>query len=165
MMGQELKHNSKIGIVQDASVLNVKVLLEQANSELITRVLAASDPNSATEPRTAKNRMKIEVRLASDMDQTLEGGKPQLYAKADLKAPGTQVMQPAGQEAAPDPKDPTKLRSPEFEVDVPVSNPGEKFVTGQTAYVHFKLGWEPVAYRWYRRVLQVLQSRPSSPLV
>ena len=49
--------------------------------------------------------------------------------------------------------------------DVPVSNPGEKFVTGQTAYVHFKLGWEPVAYRWYRRVLQVLQSRPSSPLI
>jgi putative peptide zinc metalloprotease protein len=164
MVGRHLERGTQVGTVQDAKYLTVKILLEQNNSGLVTRLLK----NKATEKAGIKpaQELKTEIRLASDIGNVLDGGTPFPVSAGSQKPPGEAVLQAAGGEQPSDPRDPKKLQSDEFEVDVPVTNPPDKnYVTGQKAYVQFKLGKEPLMYRWYRRVLQVLQSRPSSPLV
>ena len=44
-------------------------------------------------------------------------------------------------------------------------SPDGKYVVGQKAYVHFKLGKQPLVWQWYRKALQILQTKPANPLV
>ena len=53
----------------------------------------------------------------------------------------------------------------EFEIDIPVDNPGEQFVPGQKAWVRFKLEKRPLYWQWYRKLLQLLQTKQANPLV
>lgn len=156
MMGAHLATTNKVGVVQDDRQLTLKVLLEQNNSQLVIRRM--------NNPKTASS-FKTEIRLASDLDNIMVGGRPNAYpSTAKLRLPA--VTNAGGEATQADPKDPEKTLNEEFEVDVPVANPPDKqYVTGQKAYVRFKLGKEPVMWRWYREVLQILQSKPASPLV
>ena len=158
MIGRFMAHNTEIGTIQEDSSLNVRVMLEQENSQLITRLMDAKDP-------AVRAKLKTQIRLASAIDDILEGGTLHAVGGGDYTSIHPSLTQLGGNDAPPDPKDPKKTRTEQFEIDVPVANPNEKYVIGQTAHVRFKLGKEPVIHRWYRRILQVLQTRPSSPLV
>lgn len=170
VMNRFFQQGELIGSVINDATLNLRTLLPQDDSEVVTKGLQGK-----TQPR-------VLVRLVSDMKTVLTGGKPHLYTAATDKPIHEGVITSmTGEEAPLNPRDPTKLEHDEFEVDVPLNNPvvtdssgnpvlgpegrpQHKYVPGQKAYVRFKLGKEPLYWQWGRKLLQIIQERPASPL-
>jgi len=110
-------------------------------------------------------KLRTEIRLTSDVDTVLVVDRPHKVGAATTKPPHPGVTTAGGEEYAVDPKDPNKLQSDQFEIDVPLANPDKKYVVGQKAYVRFKLDKRPLGWQWYRRILQIIQTKPTNPLV
>ena len=70
-----------------------------------------------------------------------------------------------GEDVQANPQHPDKLMNDEFEIDVPVDNAEGKLVPGQKAWVRFKLAKRPLYWQWYRKLLQLLQTKQANPLV
>jgi putative peptide zinc metalloprotease protein len=140
--GRYLQKGQQICSIARADELTVKVLLQQAESQLIMGRVN-----------------KTAVRFAGDLSTVVPAGAPQPIGEATLDLPSPAVAQPAGEEEPVDPKDPTKAQTEQFEVDVPVSNPGTTYYPGQRAYVQFTLDSTPLFVQWKRRFLQVLQTK------
>jgi putative peptide zinc metalloprotease protein len=153
--GRFLKQGDQIGTVSQSDRFTVRVLLEQNQSGMVTRELNAKAP------------IVVKIRLASDISSVLDGGTPFPIPAGTMHAPHPSVMSDGGEEtpSAHDPRDPTRLMNDEFEVDIPLDNPGQKYVAGQKAYVRFKLAKQPLYWQWTRRLLQLIQTKPASPLV
>ena len=157
IMGRYVKPGEEIAQVLDARMLNLRVLAEQNQAGIIVR------KDSRNKEGGAEN-VKTEVRLASDIGTVLTGGIPRLLpSPTDEAIPG--LNNTTGEEQQVDPKHPNKLQTPQFEIDVPVDNAANAYVPGQKAWVRFKLGRQPLAWQWYRRVLQLIQTKQASPLV
>ncbi len=156
LMGIRLDHGKEVGTVIDSDRLNIRVLLEQNESQLITSIM----DNDAK-----AKKLRTEIRLTSDIDTVLVGERPHKVGAATTKPPHPGVTTAGGEEYAVDPKDPNKLQSDQFEIDVPLANPDKKYVVGQKAYVRFKLDKRPLGWQWYRRILQIIQTKPTNPLV
>ncbi|MDB5290283.1 MAG: Peptidase, family [Phycisphaerales bacterium] len=153
--GRYYRQGDDVGTVARDDRLNIRVLLEQNQSGLVTGEI------------TGKSAPVVKIRLASDISSELDGGRPRAVGAATNRAPHESLTNAGGEEtqSAHDPRDPTKLLTDEFEVDVPLDNSAGKYVAGQKAYVRFKLAKKPLYWQWSRRVLQLLQTRPASPLV
>ncbi len=164
LVGQRLDYGKQVATIIQPNELNVRVLLEQDESELVTRKMREDDDARAADPQ-ATPKLRSEIRLVSDVDTTLVGGAPHRVGAATTKPPHPGLTVAGGEDHPVDPRDPTKLQSDQFEIDVPVPNPDGKYVVGQKAYVHFKLGKQPLVWQWYRKALQILQTKPQNPLV
>jgi putative peptide zinc metalloprotease protein len=140
--GRYLQKGQQICTIARADELTVKVLLQQAESQLIMGRVN-----------------KTAVRFAGDLGTVVSAGAPRPMGAAKLDLPSPAVAQPAGEEEPVDPKDPTKSQTEQFEVDVPVQNPSAKYYPGQRAYVRFTLDRTPLFVQWKRRFLQVLQTK------
>jgi putative peptide zinc metalloprotease protein len=143
-VGRYFQKGQEICQVVRTDELTVKVLLQQGESELVMDRVN----------QTA-------VRFAGDIGTVVPAGAPRPIGAATRDLPSPAVAQPAGEDQPVDPKDPTKSQTDEFEVDVPVTNPGGKYFPGQRVYVRFTLDRQPLFEQWKRRVLQILQTRNS----
>ncbi|HWE03198.1 MAG TPA: site-2 protease family protein [Tepidisphaeraceae bacterium] len=158
MGGKYLKQGDDIGSVIQADNFVIRVLLEQKESGVIVR-------KDSKNPSGLAENVDAWIRLASDVGTPLKGGAPQLNPYATDKSPGAAVTNQSGEEAAVNPQHPEKLMTDEFEIDVPMQNPGMKYVPGQKAWVRFKLGKQPLSWQWWRKILQLIQTKQASPLV
>ena len=140
--GRYLQKGQQICTIARSDDLTVKVLLQQAESELIMGRVN-----------------KTAVRFAGDLGTVVPAGAPRPIAAATLDLPSPAVAQPGGEEEPVDPKDPTKAQTEQFEVDVPVVNPSGRYYPGQRVYVRFTLDNTPLFVQWKRRFLQVLQTK------
>ena len=156
--GRYLHQGEEIGSVVRYDQLNVRVMLEQNDVGVITR-------EDAQNPTGDVSKVKAKVRLAADINTELQGGPPHLFTQATDKPVHASLTQIGGQDKPVNPQHPDKMMSEEFEIDVPVDNSSGKYVPGQTAYVRFKLAKQPLWWQWYRKVLQLIQTKQQSPLV
>jgi putative peptide zinc metalloprotease protein len=157
MTGRFLKPGEEIAEILDPRMLNMRVLTDQKEAGVIVRKDARNLAGGA-------ENVKTEVRLTSDIGSVLTGGVPHMKPQALFEIP-PELTSATGEEYQVDPKHPNKLIVPQFEIDVPVDNSVANYVPGQKAWVRFKLGRQPLAWQWYRRVLQLIQTKQASPLV
>jgi len=158
MADKYVKTGEEIAMVIDPEHLNIRVLLEQKESGVITHI-------DSKNPTGDVEKVATEIRLASDISTVMYGGKPLLRPAATDESINPSLTQHGGEDIQANPQHPNKLMNPEFEIDVPLANPGSKYVPGQKAWVRFKLGRQPLYWQWGRKVLQILQTKPASPLV
>ena len=155
--GRYIKNGQEFATVIDPSRLNLRVQTEQKEIGVLTR-------KDARNPLGRVEDLHTEARLISDINTVLYGEHPHLLIQGNTDAIKG-LNNTTGEEMQVDPRHPDKLMNPEFEIDVPVANPGGKYVPGQKAWVRFKLAKQPLYWQWYRRTLQLLQTKQSSPLV
>jgi hypothetical protein len=87
--------------------------------------------------------------------------------EATFKVSHPSQTQRGGSDLAPDPTDKTGLGLKEsaFEVVATVSNPDQKYLPGQRAYLRLKLQHRPLIWQWTRRFLQLISTHQENPLV
>ncbi|HET6250101.1 MAG TPA: site-2 protease family protein, partial [Tepidisphaeraceae bacterium] len=157
MSGRYLETGKEIAVVMDPSRLMLRLLTEQKEIGVLTS-------KDSRNPEGRIEDLHAEARLAADVGTVLYGERPQLQVQATTKAI-TSLNNLTGEEPQVDPKHPDKLMNPEFEIDVPVVNPGGRYVPGQKAWVRFKLAPRSLLWQGYRRLQQLLQTKQASPLV
>jgi putative peptide zinc metalloprotease protein len=161
MPGMYVPRGQEICIVAQMDRLVVKAVLEQQEAELAAEFerraaghIAADQPNP-----------DVEVRLVGHVRQLVHGmGEPLLVPAAQSTLPHPSLGHSGGGDIPVNPKDPNGRTSlvPEFEMRVDLANPGGAYLPGQRAYLRFNLAKRPLIWQWYRRFLQVIQTRASA---
>lgn len=102
-----------------------------------------------------------EVRLASRPGVVLEGREPEALTAPQSQLRHALLGHGGGGEMPVDPRDPggmTPLTRP-FELWVKLDNEAQQFLPGQRAYIRVVVDEKPLAWQWWRRLLQVIQSQ------
>jgi putative peptide zinc metalloprotease protein len=141
--GRFLKKGEPIAHVLDLSVLTARVVVPQADSDLVRR-------------RTRR----IEVRSADSPDRVLEAAVLREVPAALAELPSPALGTPSGGEMPVDPADAggTRTLEPHFQLDLVLPSSAGIVNVGGRVHVRFDHGWEPLVYRWHRSLRQLLLS-------
>ncbi|HEX4123417.1 MAG TPA: biotin/lipoyl-binding protein, partial [Tepidisphaeraceae bacterium] len=148
LQGRYLPKTMEIATVAQTDHLVVRTLLETKDEEIVF-------PNG-----TDAKPVRSQVRMSSDTGTVLIG-YASLAGGATRDVASPVLTNEGGLDVPADPKDPTKLREDEFEVEVPILNPGSVYVPNQRASVRFMLAPKPLLWQWTRRFLQLIQTKSS----
>ncbi|MEM1011018.1 MAG: biotin/lipoyl-binding protein [Planctomycetota bacterium] len=152
-----LQQGDPLGIVQDAQQLEFFVSVDQASYQ---RVFDAMKRDAAT----------VQVRLASDLDNPIEGGEidadVRMLPSAKNELRSNALTFAGGGTIAPDPSDPNKSSESLFEIRLVLPNAGEgdrpRYLPGQRAYVRIKLEDEPIMTQALRAARQLIQTQTTA---
>jgi putative peptide zinc metalloprotease protein len=146
-----------------------ELLRIETNDKLIVRatveqreiVLAARMRNDKGEIELKK---KPEIRMAGDVQTTIDGGYVQLINAAQTQLPHPLVGQHGGGAIATDQRDPQGQRAetPQFEMKVDLPARDTDFVAGQRAWVRLTVGKKPLIWQGYVRFLQLIETKNRS---
>jgi hypothetical protein len=145
MAGRYLAQGQEIATVSQNDQLIVHTLMEQKDMEVVTQPV-----------------LLTEVRPAGAIDLRLKGGLAREMGKAQKDIPAILLHVNEGGSIQPDPKDPKKSATDEFNIAIPLVNPDARLVLGQRAYVRFTFDKKPLVWQWTRRFLQLIQQKSSS---
>ena len=123
-----------------------RVILSEADVELVRE-------------RTKAVEVRLARRIADVQAARIERVVPAATERLPSRALGTE----GGGEWPVDPSDPEGLRTlvPVFELDLTLPETSEPGAIGDTVYVRFDHGFEPLALRAYRGLRRLLLSRLS----
>ena len=150
LQGRYLPKTIEVATVAQNDRLVVRTVLETKDEEVVFPTGVA-----------ANKQVPSQVRMSSDVGTVLYGDA-RLAGGANRHVANPTLTNVGGEELPADPKDPTKLANDEFEVEVPIVNPGSMYVPNQRASVRFMLQPQPLMVQWTRRFLQLLQTKSSS---
>jgi putative peptide zinc metalloprotease protein len=153
--GRFIPRNEELAIVQRIEDLDARVVLRQEDVEPVIEQAG----KAMTGPEGREKR-RVEVRMASDVDTFLPAESVRLVPQAPEYLPSAAPTQAGGGEIATDPRDPsgTKPTERQFEVVVTVANADGRYRPGQQAYVRFRLDKRPLIWQWGRRFWQLIQT-------
>jgi biotin carboxyl carrier protein len=149
LSGTYVPRGQEIGEVAVLDKLVVKGDIEQKDYQLIN---ALQGPDS--------RGVKIEVRLAGRLNQSVPGGALALPPAAVDSLADASLGAPGGGDEPVDPRDPNGLRVqiPTFEARVKLDNEKGRYYAGQRAYVRLTLQSRSLAWVWTNKLLQLLQA-------
>jgi putative peptide zinc metalloprotease protein len=101
---------------------------------------------------------RVQIRLASQVAETLEAEIERLVPSADLNLPSAALGTAGGGIIPVDPNDPDGLRALEshFQLDLSLPEEVQNPHIGGRVYVRFEHGSMPLAMQWYRSLRQLL---------
>jgi putative peptide zinc metalloprotease protein len=105
-----------------------------------------------------------EVRMVGDVNHVIKAQSVVLTEVALTSAPSAALTTLGGGEGQLDPNQrqaPTYL-VPQFQAHVVLDEPGGSYVTGQRAYVRFKLAKRSLLWQWGRRFWQLIEAKGAS---
>ena len=141
---QFLAPGKEVASIAQVKEVVVHTLMEQKDMEVVTKTILRTD-----------------IRPAGDIDLALVGGPArEMYASTDI--PTALLAGAGGSETPNDPKHPEKAAVAQFNIAIPLTNPDQKLVLGQRAYVRFTLDKKPLIWQWFRRFMQLIQTKSSS---
>jgi len=103
-----------------------------------------------------------EVRMVSDIPRVVKALSASLTpAQGKPISPALTPMGGGQSQIDPTDKEQAKLLTPEFRARVVMDDLGD-YITGQRAYVRFKLQKKPLIWQWARRAMQLIESKGAS---
>lgn len=157
-VGTWVNRGDAVALVQDDSELEVFVAVDQGSFE---RIIGTPD-----------EKRLVQVRLAGDVDRVMQGKRLQDVrylpgAKNELRSAA--LTYAGGGTIAPDPQDPNKSATTQFEFRFTLPNAGAdgepRYLPGQRAYVRVKLEDEPIVKQAWRGVLQLIQNQNTATAI
>lgn len=144
-----IERGQDIGRVAVLDKLVIKGDIDQKDFELIRPV--------------AFDNVKVEVRLAGMLGQTISGGALTLPPAAVTELVHPSLGTTGGEDIQVDPRDPNGMRTqaPTFEAWVKLDNKGQEIYPGQRAYVRLTLDRQTLFWLWRNKFLQLFQSHDS----
>jgi putative peptide zinc metalloprotease protein len=141
-----VQRGQEIGRVAVLDKLVIKGDIDQKDFELIRPV--------------PFDRVKVEVRLAGMLDQTISGGALTLPPAAVTELVHPSLGSTGGEDIQVDPHDPNGVRTqmPTFEAWVKLDNQDQQILPGQRAYVRLTLDRETLFWQWRNKFLQLFQA-------
>ncbi len=156
-VGTRVKQGDAIAIVQDDSRLEVFVAVDQNDFQRV-------------EEGMRRGAALVQARLAGDVDTVLQGeelGDVRVLPGAKNELRSAALTFAGGGTIAPDPRDPTKSATNQFELRFTLPNDGDELaethLPGQRVHVRIKLEDEPIAEQAWRSLLQLIQSQSVTP--
>ena len=143
LTGRYFRRGERLGFIADPARMKVLVLV----------------PDDAIDP--IRNRhSRIYLRFASARGETVEGRILRITPASDNALPSRVLSSDGGGPFAPDPTARETLTSFQgfYRVDVAVPDIGAHRVE-ERVYALFRHDWEPVGFRWYRALRQLLLGR------
>jgi putative peptide zinc metalloprotease protein len=116
-------------------------------------------PEDAIDP--VRNRhSSAYLRFATARGETVEGRILRITPESDTALPSRVMGTDGGGPFAPDPRarDPLTALQRFYRVDIAVPDIGRHAVE-ERVYALFRHDWEPVGFRWYRALRQLLLNR------
>jgi putative peptide zinc metalloprotease protein len=103
-------------------------------------------------------------RMAGDIRTVVKAYNVNLVETAVEQAPSAALTNAGGgeQQANPSDRKGTTFVVPQFQALVYLDSPRETFVTGQRAYIRFKLEKKPLIWQWGRRFWQLIEAKGAS---
>ena len=147
-----------------------ELLRVETNNKLIVRA-AVEQREVALAARMPRNERgdivlhkKPEIRMAGDVQTTIEGGEVQLINAAQHQLPHPAMGVHGGGTVQTDQRDPHGQRAeiPQFEMKVDVPARDTDFVAGQRAWVRLTVGKKPLIWQGYVRFLQLIETKNRS---
>jgi putative peptide zinc metalloprotease protein len=142
--GRFLKRGQVAGHVLNGTEITARVIVHQANVDLV------------------RNRtLSVKIRLPERITRTLPASLIREVPAGTDQLPAKVLSQAGGGEVAIDPRDQKGVKAFQriFLFDIRMPHQGNPFNVGGRVYVRFDHGLEPLAWRWYRAVRQLLLNR------
>jgi putative peptide zinc metalloprotease protein len=143
LIGRYFRRGERLGFVADPKRMMVVVLV----------------PEDAIDP--VRNRhSRVSLRFTTARGESVPGRILRITPASDTALPSEVMSTDGGGPFAPDPraKDPLTAFQRFYRVDVAVPDIGRHPVQ-ERVYALFRHDWEPLGFRWYRDVRQLLLSR------
>ncbi len=144
LIGKFVKRGEILGYVLDMAAITARVAVSQSYVDLV------------------RNRTRaVRVRLAEKLAQTLPASLIREVPAATDKLPSKVLGQVGGGEIAIDPRDAggTKAFQKIFLFDIRLPPGTDLFSVGGRVYARIDHGWEPLIWRWYRSIRELLLRR------
>ena len=138
--------------------------VENILHQLVETVLPQED-YQLVQQQAQRAKQHTEARMAGDIGHTLKAIDVVLVEAALQRAPSAALTEAGGGTSKADPSDRrgngTELMVPQFQARVYLDDNGD-YVTGQRAYVRFKLEKKPLIWQWGRRFWQLIEAKGAS---
>jgi putative peptide zinc metalloprotease protein len=153
--GRYLQKGQELFTVATMDKLLVRAALEQTEAQLVSS--KANDAGALN-----LNYGQPEIRVAGDLQTIARGNTARIVGfSAQEYVPHQALTHMGGADIPNDPSDP-KGQKPEqrqFELQVKLPNPQEHYVAGQRAYIRLTVDRKPLAWQWFRKFMQLIESR------
>ena len=136
------------------------VRVENTRKQNVIAVLGQDDYQLLDEPQQSNLAAHTGARMVGDIDHVVKAQSVTLVHVALSVAPSTALTTIGGGQGQLDPterNDPT-YETPQFQAHVILDDDG-RYVTGQRAYVRFKLAKRPLIWQWGRRFWQLIEAK------
>ncbi len=142
--GRFLHQGDLVGYVIEDGGTTIRIVVPQRSVDLIR-----------------KRTRGVELRVADKLKRIYSGQIIREVPGALDRLPSAVLGMAGGGEIAIDPTDKNEIKTFEktFQFDLSLDEPLEQKLIGSRVYVRFHLGYEPVAFRWYRSVRQLFLKR------
>ena len=154
--GKFIKRGDELMRVETNDNLIVRASVEQREVALAVMLRNKND--------RIELRKKPEIRLAGDVQTTIDGGEVKLINAAQHELPSPAMGVHGGGNVQTDQRDPHGQRAeiPQFEMKVDVPARDTDFVAGQRAWVRLTVGRKPLIWQGYVRFLQLIETKNRS---
>ncbi|HSU65961.1 MAG TPA: hypothetical protein VLJ39_03765, partial [Tepidisphaeraceae bacterium] len=136
--------------------------VENVHNQFVAAVVPQEDDQLLDQQ---ENRLSghSEVRLVSNIGRVINVQSVELVRTALVKAPSSALTQLGGgsQQIDPSERNEASYLVPQFQAHVFLDDAGT-YVTGQRAYVRFKLAKKPLLWQWGRRFWQMIEAKGAS---
>jgi len=142
--GRFLKRGAVAGHVLNAAGITARIVVSQSDVYLV------------------RNRtMGVKIRLPERITETLPASLIREVPAGTDQLPATVLSQAGGGEVAIDPRDQKGIKTVRriFLFDIRLPERSSLFTVGGRVHVRFDHGFEPLAWRWYRAIRQLLLKR------
>ena len=136
--------------------------IENVRKQYVAAVLP-QDSYQLLDEQADRLSSSTEARLVSNISRTIKAESVTLVEVAGKLAPSGALTQQGGGEGQIDPaeRNAPNYVVPQFQARVLLDDSGQ-YVTGQRAYVRFKLSKRPLLWQWSRRFWQLIESKGAS---
>ena len=144
------RDNKEIFRVENVSNQYVQTVLPQSDFQLLYQ-------------QASNLAGRTQVRMVGEIPRILNSQAVKLIDTATKKAPSAALTQAGGGEGQLDPNEHTEASYSiaQYQADVVLDDVGN-YITGQRAYVHFKLEKRPLAWQWTRKFWQLIDAKGES---
>jgi len=142
--GKFAKRGEVLGYVLDNRAVTARVVISQSYVDLVRH-----------------HTKMVHVRLPERLSETVPASLVREVPAATDQLPSRVLGQPGGGEIAIDPRDTrgTKAFQKIFLFDIQLPPSTRLFSVGGRVYVRMDHGWEPLVWRWYRGIRELLLKR------
>jgi putative peptide zinc metalloprotease protein len=144
LVGKFAKRGETLGYVLDRSAITARLAVPQSSVDLV------------------RNRThRVDVRLPEKLWESVSAEMLREVPAATDQLPSKVLSQQGGGKIAIDPTDPRGIKAFQkyffFDIRLPAS--ARILSVGGRVYARIDHGWEPLAYRWYRSIRELLLKR------
>jgi putative peptide zinc metalloprotease protein len=154
LKGSFVERGKELCRVETNDKLVVRSIITQAEIALASRVRQKSGEYALSKDP--------EIRLVSDQQKTLKGGRQVVLIPGSQKQlPSPSLTVAGGGDITPDRRDPEGKHAEigQFEMKVDLANPDNRITSGQRAWVRLTVGKETLAWQWYNRFRQLIETK------